>query len=138
MQDRKEIVIMPNQEQDKEAKVDIKGTISKLVEPEAPELTQEEEIMKFGEEKTKKSSSNNGNNDDQGGQNTEEQEHLKRVKQELLESLNRVKILEKKTFGEKDSNKKDFKIEAKKSSISQTKEKMEKEPIETEKDRTRE
>lgn len=104
------------QEKKSEANVDIKGTLVKFIKTDEPELSQEEAIMKYGE--SKKTGSNNNNssssNDDdsQNAETTEEQEHLKRVKQELLASLERVKQLEKKIYGkeEKISSKKDLKI----------------------------
>ncbi len=91
-----------------ESNIDIKGTISHFIKNDEPELTQEEAIIKYGEDKKKKKS-NQGSSDEE---NTEEQEHMKRVKQELLASLERVKDLEKKMYGEKNnSTKKDLKVD---------------------------
>ena len=42
---------------------------------------------------------------DEDGENSEEQEHLKRIKQELLESLKRVKLLENNIYGSTKENK---------------------------------
>ena len=53
-------------------------------------------MKEYKETKTKKGSSND---DDQ---NSEETEHLKRVKEELLKSLKRVDVLEQKIFGDKE------------------------------------
>lgn len=83
---------MQNEE---EKNIDIKGTFEKFINPEEPELEQKEAIMKYSEKKKK-----NSNNDE--GENTEEQEHLKRIKQELLESLKRVETLEKNIYGVKE------------------------------------
>lgn len=76
--------------------LDFKGTMKEIFEEEKPEMSQEEAIKAYKETKTKKGSSND---DDQ---NSEETEHLKRVKEELLESLKRVDVLEQKIFGDKE------------------------------------
>ena len=99
------------QEEKQEASVDIKGTLAKFIKTDEPELSQEEAIMKYGEA-------------------TEEQEHLKRVKQELLASLDRVKQLEKKIYGreEKVNSKKDFKVSEGGKQITKEKDEVEKKP----------
>ena len=84
------------EEGNKEKNIDIKNTMAKMLKEEKPEMTQEESIMNYKESVNK----NNGSDDD----NTEESDHLKRVKQELLESLERVKQLAKKIYGD-DKNK---------------------------------
>lgn len=76
--------------------LDFKGTMKEIFEEEKPEMSQEEAIKAYKETKTKKGSSND---DDQ---NSEETEHLKRVKEELLKSLKRVDVLEQKIFGDKE------------------------------------
>lgn len=76
--------------------LDFKGTMKEIFEEEKPEMSQEEAIKAYKETKTKKGSSND---DDQ---NSEETEHLKRVKEELLKSLKRVYVLEQKIFGDKE------------------------------------
>jgi len=81
------------QEQKEEKLIDIKGTLKQLVEADEPELSQEEAIMKFGETKRKK---NNSTSDDEDS--TEELEHLRRIKKELLASLKRVEKLEEELF----------------------------------------
>lgn len=81
------------QEQKEEKLIDIKGTLKQLVETDEPELSQEEAIMVYGETKKKK---NNNSADDEDI--TEELEHLKRIKKELLASLERVKKLEEQLF----------------------------------------
>lgn len=90
-------------------KIDLKGTLAKFVQPDEPELSQEEAIMKYGENKNKKSS----NAGDANGENTEEQEHMNRVKKELLASLERVKQLAKKIYGDnkQEKTKKELKVE---------------------------
>ena len=80
------------QEQKEEKLIDIKGTLKQLVEADEPELSQEEAIMKYGENKKKRKN----NNDDTD--TTEEEEHLKRIKEELLASLKRVEKLEELLF----------------------------------------
>lgn len=76
--------------------LDFKGTMKEIFEEEKPEISQEEAIKAYKEIKPKKGSSND---DDQ---NSEETEHLKRVKEELLKSLKRVDVLEQKIFGDKE------------------------------------
>jgi hypothetical protein len=99
------------QTEKEESNIDIKGTLSKFIKEDEPELSQEEAIMKFGEIKQKKSGASDGE-DSQNGEATEEQEHLKRVKKELLASLERVKVLAKRIYGEenKSNPRKDLKI----------------------------
>ncbi len=82
------------QEQKEEKLIDLKGTLKQLVETDEPELSQEEAIMEFGEPKKKK----NNNNDADDGDVTEELEHLRRIKKELLASLKRVEKLEEELF----------------------------------------
>ena len=90
---------------------DLRGTIESLVKWEEPELSQEEAIKAYKEEKPqrhrrrKKSSEDNDSEDD---------ERLKRLKQELLASLEKVNKLAKQLFGEKEFTKvKDLKVEEK-------------------------
>ena len=78
------------QEQKDEKLIDIKGTLRQLVEADEPALSQEEAIMKYGEIKKK-------NTDDENS-TSEEEQHLKRIKQELLASLKRVEKLEEQLF----------------------------------------
>lgn len=82
------------QEQKEEKLIDIKGTLKQLVEADEPELSQEEAIMKYGETKKKKNYDSTDT--------TEEEEHLKRIKQELLASLKRVEKLEELLFKNKE------------------------------------
>lgn len=82
------------QEQKEEKLIDIKGTLKQFVEADEPELSQEEAIMKYGE--TNKKKNNNSDADDEDV--TEELEHLRRIKKELLASLERVKKLEERLF----------------------------------------
>lgn len=85
---------MPEKEEkENKEKIDIKGTISEFLKPDEPEMSQEEAIMKYTEKK-----SATDNDEDM----SEEQEHLERVKKELLASLERVKMLEKIIFSDKD------------------------------------
>ena len=79
---------------EEEKNIDIKGTLKQFIEPDEPELEQEEAIRKYQEKPIKKNSSDGDIND-----NTEEQEHLNRIKQELLASLERVKKLAEKIYG---------------------------------------
>ena len=86
------------QEQKEEKLIDIKGTLAQFVKTDEPELSQEEAIMQFGEPKKKKNNNNGADSDDDI---TEELEHLRRIKKELLASLERVKKLEEQLFKER-------------------------------------
>ena len=88
MQESKEI-----NKQNEEKLIDIKGTLKQFVEADEPELSQEEAIMKYEEPYKKRK-----NNNDTDTGTTEEEEHLKRIKQELLASLKRVEQLEELLF----------------------------------------
>ena len=81
--------------------IDIKGTLEKFIKPDEPEMSQEEAIAKFSDinEEIRRIANSTGGGDGEAGENTEEQEHLARIKQELLASLKRVEELEKKIYG---------------------------------------
>ena len=81
--------------------IDIKGTLEKFIKADEPEMTQEEAIARFADinEEIKRIANSSGTSDGEAGENTEEQEHLKRIKEELLASLKRVEELEKKIYG---------------------------------------
>lgn len=102
MQDRKV-------EKEEEKMLDIKGTFESFIEEEEPELSQIEAIKAYKEgdkEIYKKKSNKNDDNDE-----LEDDDHLKRVKQSLIESLEKVDILEKKIFEDKEKDKlKDIKV----------------------------
>lgn len=92
--------------------VDVKSTLESFIKEEEPEISQEEAIksyvkgdkINYNKNKKKKYSTSEE-------EENEDDEHLKRVKKELLESLARVEELEKKIFNEKSkSNLKDIKI----------------------------
>jgi len=85
---------MEKNEEVKEAS--LRSTFSNLIKEEMPEMTQEEAIKNYRENDTIAPIKKDGDNED----NTEESEHLKRIKQELLASLERVKQLAKKIFSE--------------------------------------
>ena len=78
--------------QENKEKIDLKETLGQFFEPDEPDMTQEEAIKKY----TEKKSSSNEEED-----TSENQEHLERIKKELLASLERVKELEKKIFNDK-------------------------------------
>lgn len=93
-----------NKQEKNEKIIDIKGTFEDFIEEEKPELSQEEAIKAYKEGDIiayPKKRKNTSNEEDEN----EDDEHLKRVKKELLESLKRVDILEKKIFEEKDKDK---------------------------------
>ena len=99
--------------QEEEKLIDIKGTLEKLVEPDVPEMTQEEAILKYGENFKKShtnTNSNSSSSDDIIG-NSEEAEHLARVKKELLDSLKRVEEIANKIYGKEE--KESYKVKTK-------------------------
>lgn len=110
-----------NKQEKNEKIIDIKGTLEDFIEEEKPELSQEEAIKAYKEgdiiaypKKRKNASSEEDENEDD--------EHLKRVKKALLESLKRVDTMEKKIFEEKDKdNLKNIKV---KSGSQKSKEKL--------------
>ncbi len=110
---------MPNKKTNKEYQetndefeervVDIKGVLEDLVEGEKPEISQEEEIKNYKVQNEKYFAKKKKNSEDD--EELEDDEHLKRVKRELLESLERVDMLEKKLFNDKEKiNLKDIKV----------------------------
>lgn len=101
MQDRKV-------EKEEEKMLDIKGTFESFIEEEKPELSQIEAIKAYKEGDTEIHKKKSNKNDDE---EVEDDEHLKRVKQSLIESLEKVDILEKKIFEDKEKDKlKDIKV----------------------------
>ena len=87
--------------QEEEKLIDIKGTLEKFIEPDEPEMTQEEAITKYKENFFKKNNAigdNNSDSDDIMG-DSEDAEHLTRVKKELLNSLKRVEEIANKIYG---------------------------------------
>lgn len=91
--------------------IDMKTTFSNLIKEEIPEMSQEDAIKNYRENDTIapiKTSNKDGDSDE----NTEESEHLKRIKQELIASLERVKQLAKKLYSE-DKNKTSIKVKEK-------------------------
>ena len=87
--------------QEEEKLIDIKGTLEKFIEPDEPEMTQEEAITKYKENFFKKNNAigdNNSDSDDIMG-DSEDAEHLARVKKELLNSLKRVEEIANKIYG---------------------------------------
>ena len=100
-----------NNEEKKEKTIDIKGTIQEFIEEEPQEISQEEAIQSYKEgdiieykpKKRKKNEEDDENEDD---------EHLKRIKRELLESLKRVDMMEKKIFEEKEDSLKNIKVKS--------------------------
>lgn len=87
---------------EEEKNISIKSTFSNLIKEEIPEMSQEEAIKNYRENDTIapiKKSKKDGESDD----NVEESEHIKRIKQELLASLERVKQLAKKIYSEEKS-----------------------------------
>ena len=117
---------MQNSEEDN--KLDLKGVMKNLVSEEPKEMSQEEAIKAYREKspvKSKKSSKKNTSDEE----DDEDEAHLRRMKQELLASLERVNLLAKKLFGEKEKlTSKEFKekekFKAKEKNLEQMKEKM--------------
>ncbi len=79
--------------------VDVKGTFETFIEDTMPEMSQEDAIKNYKSNDTisYKRKKKNNNDDD----NSEDDAHLKRLKMELLASLERVNKLEKQLFNEK-------------------------------------
>ncbi len=100
-----------NNEEKKEKTIDIKGTLQEFIEEEPQEISQEEaiesykegDIIEYKPKKRKKNEEDDENEDD---------EHLKRIKRELLESLKRVDMMEKKIFEEKEDSLKNIKVKS--------------------------
>ena len=100
-----------NNEEKKEKTIDIKGTLQEFIEEEPQEISQEEAIQSYKEgdiieykpKRRKKNEEDDENEDD---------EHLKRIKRELLESLKRVDMMEKKIFEEKEDSLKNIKVKS--------------------------
>ena len=91
-----------NKQEKNEKIIDIKGTFEDFIEEEKPELSQEEAIKAYKKGDVIEYPNKKKKEEDE---EAEDDEHLKRVKKELLESLKRVDILEKKIFEEKDKDK---------------------------------
>ena len=91
-----------NKQEKNEKIIDIKGTFEDFIEEEKPELSQEEAIKAYKKGDVIEYPNKKKKEDDE---EAEDDEHLKRVKKELLESLKRVDMLEKKIFEEKDKDK---------------------------------
>ena len=93
--------------------IDIKGTLEDFIEEEKPKLSQEEAIKAYKEGEIIKYSNNKKGSQDEEDEN-EDDEHLKRIKKALLESLKRVDTMEKKIFEEKGKeNIKNIKVKSK-------------------------
>ena len=119
MQEKKEEI--------EEKLTDIKGTLESFVEGEKPEISQEDEIKAYkeGPQKPKKRKATSDDEDFD-----EDDEHLKRLKQELLASLEKVNKLARQLFGEKEANiLKEIKLEEKRKS--KEKEKKQEQSIES-------
>jgi len=109
----------------KEDKRAIKEVLTKLVDEEPAEISQEDAIRNFKFSKAKKNNSNASSSDEDGEtSNQEEEEHFKRVKQELLSSLKRVEDLANKIFVAKEGRKKNIakELESKEASKTTSKE----------------
>ena len=91
-----------NKQENNEKIIDIKGTFEDFIEAEKPELSQEEAIKAYKKGDVIEYPNKKKKEEDE---EAEDDEHLKRVKKELLESLKRVDMLEKKIFEEKDKDK---------------------------------
>ena len=102
-----------NKQEKSEKIIDIKGTLEDFIEEEKPELSQEEAIKAYREGDIIKYPKNKKGAQDEEDEN-EDDEHLKRIKKALLESLKRVDTMEKKIFEEKGKeNIKDIKVKSK-------------------------
>ena len=104
------MVNMQDNNNEKEEKLtDLKGSIESLVEGELPELSQEDAIKAYreGPQKSRKRKKISSDEED----DAQDDEHLKRLKQELLASLEKVNKLARQLFGEKSfTNVKNMKV----------------------------
>ncbi len=104
------MVNMQDNNNEKEEKLtDLKGSIESLVEGELPELSQEDAIKAYreGSQKSRKRKKISSDEED----DAQDDEHLKRLKQELLASLEKVNKLARQLFGEKSfTNVKNMKV----------------------------
>lgn len=82
--------------------IDFKETFKDLIEEPKPELSQEDAIRQYKDEASIASSLKKKKVSSDNSEENEDEEHLKRVKKELLDSLARVKELEKNIFKEND------------------------------------
>ena len=89
---------MQEKAENDEKLTDFRGCIESLVKEETPELSQEEAIMAYTEGQLKSKKRNNFSSDD----DNQDDDHLKRIKEALLESLRNVNKLEKQLFGERE------------------------------------
>ena len=109
--DNKDVSVKKENQENEENLIDLKGSLEIFVATEEPELSQEEAIKAYreGSEKPKKRKKSDSDNDD-----IEDDDHLKRLKQELLASLEKVNKLAKQLFGEREIyNVKDLKVKEK-------------------------
>ena len=90
-------------ENKEEKLIDIKGTFEEFIQEEKPELSQEEAINAYKKSDIIEYKTNKKKISTEDEEENEDDEHLKRVKKELLESLKRVDIMEKKIFEEKET-----------------------------------
>lgn len=106
---------MQNNKNDKEEKLtDLKGTFESLIEGENGELSQEDAIKAYKGEGPQKPKKRKKSSSDEDDDDILDEEHLKRLKQELLASLEKVNKLAKKLFGEKEfKNVKNLKVKEK-------------------------
>ena len=106
---------MQENKNDKDEKLtDLKGTIESLIEGEQAELSQEEAIKAYKGEGPQKPKKRKKSSSDEDDDDILDEEHLKRLKQELLASLEKVNKLAKKLFGEKEfKNAKNLKVKEK-------------------------
>ena len=97
-------------ENDNEKKIDIKETLADFVKEDRPELSQIDAIKAYREINGKEViyTKTNKKNDSED-ETVEDDEHLKRVKKELIDSLARVEEMAKKIFDEKNREKENLK-----------------------------
>ena len=80
----------------KENQIDVKNTIVGFIAPEEPEKTQEQEIIDFKLKRDREQVEEEEKKEEKKLSYEEEEERLKKIKQELLQSLNvRIPAIEK-------------------------------------------
>ncbi len=114
---------MQNKDENEEKNIDVKASIESFVEAEPPEISQEEEIMNYHENVPTNKKNKKASSDDEDDENEDlDDEHLKRIKKELLASLEKVNKLAKLLFSDKEKKLKDLKVDKDSKTKSYTKE----------------
>ena len=114
---------MQNKDDNEEKNINMKASLESFIETEKPEISQEEEIMNYHENVPTNKKNKKASSDDEDDENEDlDDEHLKRIKKELLASLEKVNKLAKLLFSDKEKKLKDLKVDKDSKTKSYTKE----------------